>query len=186
METPVILDQVDVLHGRKTSMELRNVSIGSKLWKYDIVHRDDAAAAIVRIQGTNRYVFIKQFRVPVRQEIIEGVAGCLDGKEFPSECIVREIEEETGYKVAKKGTGHAKLVSFGPTFSSPGYTDEVVHLFYAEVEDVMGSQRPDDDERIEVVHYTFDEFTRLIDYGMVRDAHTLLGWYIHIVKGLHK
>jgi ADP-ribose pyrophosphatase len=186
MECPKILDQVSELRGRKTSMEIRNVSIGKKIWKYDIVHRPDAAAAIVRIQGTNKYVFIKQFRVPANQEIIEGVAGCLDGNELPSDCIVREIEEETGYKVAKKGTGHSKLVSFGPTLSSPGYTDEIVHLFYAEVENVMGSQRPDDDERIKVVHYSFDEFSSLVEKGAIKDAHTLLGWYMHIAKGFHK
>jgi len=186
METPKLLDKVEELRGRKTTMEIRNVSIGSKIWKYDIVHRPNAAAAIIKIENTNQYIFIKQFRIPVNAEIIEAVAGCVDGNELASECIIREIEEETGYKVSKKGTGHSKIVYLAPTFSSPGYTDEIVNLFYAEVSGERGLQRPDDDERINVVYYSFEEFNTLIKNGSIVDAHTLLAWYMHIEKGLNK
>lgn len=166
---PKLLDKVAELRGRKTVMEIVNVESGDKKFKYEIVHRPQAACAIVETIKGHKFIFIKQFRIPVNAEIFEAVAGCIDGDESPEDCIRREVEEETGYNVIDA----TNLVS---VYASPGYSDEIIHAFYVRVNDISGKQRLDGEERIKVVELSFDEAERVMSGNGIQDAHTLIAW----------
>lgn len=166
-----IINQVSELKGRRTTMEVVNVEFGDKKYKREIVHRPNAAVAIVKTRN-GRFIFIKQFRTAIQKEIIEAVAGCVEEGETARNCIIREVEEETGHKVIEI----EELTSF---YASPGYSDEIIHAFYAKVEDVAGKQNPDDDERVNVV-YTNDtlEADYLLHDG-IADGKTLIAWELY-------
>ncbi len=103
--------------------------------------------------------------------ILEFPAGKLDSGHAPQDHIKRELEEETGY--AAREVRHA--FSFHTT---PGFCDEVIHLFLATGLIPVG-QRLEEGEHITVESYSVDECLRMIASGEIADAKTILGilWY---------
>ena len=167
-----IVGRISNLQGRRTSMEIVEVKLGDRKYKREIVHRPDAAAAIVETHD-GRFILVKQFRTPIDSEILEAVAGCVERGEEPIKAMFREIEEETGHKV----TSIKHLSTF---YVSPGYTDEVMHIFYAVVENQAGDQALDDDERVRVNYRTRREMENMIDCGSIVDGKTLVAWHEYI------
>lgn len=117
-------------------------------WEY--VERTNAAAVVgvAAITGDGRLLLVEQFRPAVGGSVIELPAGLVgDATGFEAEAIeeavVRELEEETGYRAR----GFRRL-SVGP--SSSGLTSEIVHLFWAEGLEKVGPGGGDGTERITV------------------------------------
>src|SRR5262245_44958865 len=90
---------------------------------WTIVHRKPAVV-IAPMTRDGKIVLIRQERIPIRQAIWEMPSGQIDDHNADAEKIkevaLRELREETGYKLAEGGT----LNSLGHYFSSPGFTDE--------------------------------------------------------------
>lgn len=84
-------------------------------------------------------------------------------------CAGRELREETGYTY----TSLRHQASF---YTSPGFADEIVHLYRAEGV-TPGEAQPDDDEFVELLHVTVEEAQELIASGDIRDAKTILAVY---------
>lgn len=172
-----IVKQLSELKGRRTTMEIVQVKFGDKTYNREIVHRPPASVAIVKIAGNDKYVFIKQFRTPIGREIIEAVAGCVDDGEDPKIAIAREVEEETGYDVIE--CHH--LASF---FASPGYSDEIIHAYYVDVDPRVGEQSLDDEERLKVIKLTSNQIQEEIkcpSMGII-DGKTLLAWQAYYLS----
>lgn len=123
-----------------------------------------AAAALVYDTTQDKYVLVKQFRYSAETELLEIVAGVLEDDD-PGKTILKEIEEETGYKV-----DHIEHV--WDFFTSPGACTEVVHLYYAEVsaKTGKGGGMDDEHENIEIASLTEEE---LLSHPL-RDAKTII------------
>ena len=94
--------------------------------------------------------------------VLEVPAGKLDPGDTPEACAARELEEEAGRRAGR-------LEKLGWIFTTPGFTDEVIHLFAAfELEPVP--TRHEDDEVIEVVRLPFAEALELVWRGELTDA----------------
>jgi len=92
----------------------------------------NAVAALLYDTRKDKFIFVKQFRPAVDQDMLELVAGILDKEgESPEDAIAREIDEETGYAVDKI----EHVLNFYP---SPGAFAEKLHVFYAEVSRKIG------------------------------------------------
>ncbi|HVR31692.1 MAG TPA: NUDIX hydrolase [Acidimicrobiia bacterium] len=117
---------------------------------------------------------IKQFRVAVSRDLLEIPAGKRDvDGEPPVETARRELYEEMGMKATD-------WVSLGTMEPSPGYTDEVIHLFAASGI-VAEARRPDGVEEVEaeIVVMPVEEALAAIDTGGITDAKTqiaLMKW----------
>ena len=108
--------------------------------------------------------------------ILEVPAGKIDPGDTPETCAARELEEEAGQRAGR-------IEKLGWIFTTPGFTDEVIHLFAAfELETVP--TRHEDDEVIEVVPTPIGEALELIWSGELRDAKSVVA-LIHAAKG-HK
>jgi ADP-ribose pyrophosphatase len=140
----------------------------------EIVRHPGAAVVLCR-RPDDTFVFVRQFRMAAGAVLLEAVAGTLEEGEEPSLCARREVVEETGYAVDR-------LVYLGEAFPAPGYTEELLHFFYAEVPAGGGAQSPDDDERVEVEILARGEVEALIDSGSLRDAKTLAAWLLYTRK----
>ena len=105
--------------------------------------RHPGAAAVVPFLDRDRILMIRQYRYAIGGEILEIPAGKLDSGETPEACAARELLEETGYRAGR-------LEKLGAIWTSPGFTDEVIHLFSAfDLE--AAKQQLEPDEIIELV-----------------------------------
>jgi ADP-ribose pyrophosphatase len=153
----------------------RAVLPGGKSVELDVV-RHPGAAAVVPFESDERVLLIRQFRHAAGGTIWEVPAGKLDG-EAPERCAARELEEEVGRRAGR-------LVRLGEILTTPGFTDEVIHLFAAfELEPVP--QRLDDDEVIEVVTVPLERALAMVWSGELRDAKSSLA-LLHAARHLGK
>jgi ADP-ribose pyrophosphatase len=131
----------------------------------DIV-RHPGAAAVVPFLSEDEVLLIRQYRAAVGCVIWEVPAGKLDPGEAPAECAMRELEEETGQRAGR-------LEALGDLLTTPGFTDERIHLFSAH--DLQAStQKLDADEVIELVPMPLDGALELIWSGEMNDGKSAL------------
>ena len=124
------------------------------------------AAAVVPFLDRDHVVLLRQFRHAAGGTIWEVPAGKLDRGEDPYACAARELTEETGYRAGR-------LERTGAIFTTPGFTDERIHLFAAfDLEPV--AQRLEADEIIEVVRVRLGRALEMIWSGELRDAKSAL------------
>lgn len=125
------------------------------------------AVAIVAIDGKGRVILEKQFRKAAEEILIEIPAGKLEEEENPEKCAERELEEETGFMPGS-------LRHLATIYSSPGFTNEKIHVYMA-TDLKKGSIHPDEDERIDLMYVSLDEAIDMINNGNIRDAKTVVG-----------
>jgi ADP-ribose pyrophosphatase len=132
--------------------------------EYDIV-RHVGAAAVVPVTPNGDVVLVRQFRAATGQDLVEIPAGLLDSAgEDALTCAARELFEETGYR-------HGSIEFLGGIYTSAGFSDEYVHLFWARTADEPEGA-PEDG--IEIVRRPFAEMLAAARAGRVRDAKTAL------------
>jgi ADP-ribose pyrophosphatase len=138
----------------------------------DIVHHP-GAAAVVPFTGDGEVALIRQYRHAAGGMILEVPAGKLDAGEPPEQCAARELAEEAGYRAGR-------LVALGSIWTTPGFTDEVIHLFAA-FDLARVASRPEDDEVIEVIRVPLARALELVWRGELRDAKSALA-LIHAAR----
>lgn len=121
-------------------------------------------------------ILTRQFRLPTFVNgnasgmLIEACAGLLD-KDSPEDCIRREVEEETGYKLS-----HVRKIF--EAYMSPGSVTEILYFFVAEYAPDMkvheGGGVAHEQEEIEVLELPFEKALAMIDNGDIRDAKTIM------------
>ncbi len=141
----------------------------------DVV-RHPGGVAVLAVED-DRVWLVRQHRAPFQRDVIEIPAGKLDPSDvYPLEAARRECREELG---AEPG----RLTLLTTLMTSPGYTDEVLHLFLAENLE-WGLRHPDgiEEEHATIFSISIDEALRQIEAGELTDAKTqvaLLLWNQH-------
>ena len=133
--------------------------------------RHPGAAAVVPFLGDPRgadpeVLLIRQFRHAADGWIWEIPAGRLDGGEAPEACAHRELQEETGFTAA----GLERLTTI---YTTPGFTDERIHLFAA-TGLTDGDHSREADEFLELHRLRWSAVLELMGTGQVTDAKTLI------------
>ena len=146
----------------KVTYDIADVN-GKEAWR-EVVHHP-GASAVVAIDEDNRIIMEKQFRYALNDYLLEIPAGKLDAGEDPLVCAKRELEEETGIIASE-------WISLGTIATSPGFCNEVIHLYVAKGLS-KGEIHWDEDEYVEVERYTFDELLQRISEEKIKDSKTL-------------
>jgi len=138
--------------------------------------RGNGAVILLYNKNSDTVILTRQFRLPTfingnpSGMLIEACAVLLDDDD-PEECIKRETEEETGYKISK-------IEKIFEAYMSPGSVTEILHFFIAEYSKEMkiadGGGLDEEGENIEVLELFFNEALEMIDSGEIKDAKTIM------------
>jgi len=140
----------------------------------DIV-RHPGAAAVVPFVSEHDVLLIRQYRHAAGGMILEVPAGKLDDGEAPEACAARELAEEAGQRPGR-------LLRTGAIWTTPGFTDERIHLFAA-FDLTPVPRNPDDDELIEVLRMPLSAALQLVWSGELSDAKSALA-LVHAARQL--
>ncbi len=147
----------------KQKVELPNGRISSR----EIV-RHGEAVAILPIDQDGNLLLVEQFRKPIDKVILEIPAGLVEPGEEPAQAAARELEEECGVVAGK-------LEFVVKYYTTPGFSDEMIHLFRAT--DLKPSQQNmDTDEFLNVVSMPVEEFKRKVLAKELIDGKTVLAY----------
>ncbi|ROI05535.1 MULTISPECIES: GDP-mannose pyrophosphatase NudK [unclassified Chryseobacterium] len=148
--------------------------------------RGNGAAILLYNKASGTVILTRQFRLPTYINgntsgmLIEACAGLLD-HDNPEDCIKRETEEETGYKVSK-------VKKIFEAYMSPGSVTEILHFFIAEYSHDMktteGGGLEEEGENIEVLELPFEAALGMIDNGEIHDAKTIMLLQHLRIKGI--
>lgn len=152
----------------------------------EVYDRGNGAAILLYNTSKKTVILTRQFRLPTYLNgnktgmMIEVCAGLLD-QDNAEEAVIRETEEETGYRLQKV----QKVIE---TYMSPGSVTEILYLFVGEYDETMkvndGGGLDAEQENIEVLEYTFEEAYNMIESGEITDAKTILLLQHAKIKGL--
>lgn len=120
---------------------------------------------IAPLTDENELIFVKQFRYPYMEEILELPAGKRDSlEENPLECGIRELKEETG-------TTAQNITFLGELYPTPGYCDEIIWMYLATGLS-YGECDPDEDEFLEIYKIPLEKAVEMVMNGEIKDAKT--------------
>lgn len=146
----------------KVTYDMADVN-GREAWR-EVVHHP-GATAIVAVTDDGKIVMERQFRYALDRALLEIPAGKLDSKEQPLDCAKRELAEETGYQAQE-------WIDLGVICTSPGFCDEVLHLYLAKGL-TAGETHWDPDEYVELEYMTFEDVLAAIKEEQIMDAKSL-------------
>ena len=148
-----------IIHVRTDEAELPNGQLASR----EVVEHP-GGVCVAALTDENELLFVRQFRYPYGEELLEIPAGKLSPGEDPFECGKRELKEETG-AVARE------YESLGKLYPSPGFCNEVIHMYFAKDLE-FGEVCPDEDEFLEVVRIPLGEAVQMVLDNQITDAKT--------------
>lgn len=174
LKTEILSDNWYVL--KKVTYEYSKKDGSKHVQTREAYDRGNGAAILLYNREFKTVILTKQFRLPSFINgnedgmLIEACAGLLD-KDNPEDCIKREAEEETGYRV----TDVRKVYE---AYMSPGSVTEILHFFIAEYSKDMkvtqGGGLESEEENIEVLEIQFDEVMKMMETGEIKDAKTIM------------
>lgn len=135
----------------------------------EVVVHPGAVTILALLEG-DRVVLIRNFRFAVGRELLELPAGTLEPPEPPVECAARELQEETGYVAGR-------LEPLGEFYTTPGFTDEHMHVFLA-TDLKPGSQALDTTEQIRVEILPLADALAATADGRIVDAKTIAAFHL--------
>jgi ADP-ribose pyrophosphatase len=154
-----------VYRGRVVTLRVDTVRMpNGKETKREVVEHHGAVAIVPRLDAET-VLLIRQFRQAVGEVLLEIPAGTLEDREDPDACAARELEEEIGYTA---GT----LRHMFSQYLAPGYSNEVLHAYFAEGL-VQTQTHADEDEEIEVVPVKVSDIEPMILDGRIKDAKSI-------------
>jgi GDP-mannose pyrophosphatase NudK len=173
-ETEILSDNWYTL--KKVCYNYRNKDGSWELQTREAYDRGNGATILLYNSEEKKVILTSQFRLPTYINgnddgiMIEACAGLLD-QDNPEDCIRKETEEETGYKVSK-------VRKIFEAYMSPGSVTEILYFFIAEYTHDMkvsdGGGLAEEQENIEVLELNAEEAYNMVDNGQINDAKTIM------------
>ena len=174
LESKILSDNWYVL--RKITYEYTKNDGDTHTQSREAYDRGNGATILLYNKKQHTVILTRQFRLPTfingneTGMLIEACAGLLD-KDNAEDCIRRETEEETGYKI----TDVKKIFE---AYMSPGSVTEILYFFIAEYSKDMkvtdGGGAEHEEENIEVLEIDFTEAIEMMQSGAIKDGKTII------------
>lgn len=157
-----------IFKGRIVDLSVRTIELpnGETSTREVIKHRP--AAGVIAINKDKKMLLVEQWREPIKQLTLEIPAGLIDSTDAtPLDAMKRELNEEGGYRADY----WEEITEF---YSSPGFTDEKMYLFYCDTLTKLEEKRSlDSDEFLTTHWYSLEELKKLVAEKKIVDAKTL-------------
>ena len=160
-----------IYEGAILNLRRDTVTVKEGRTSYREIVEHNGGVIILGVTKDGRIPMIKQYRKAAEQVMFELPAGKLEKGEDPAEAALREFKEETGYTAERI----RRIASFFPTV---GYSEEVLHIFFAEGLS-EGETDFDDNESIDIELHDPEELFRQIDAGEMNDGKTMLALLLY-------
>lgn len=174
VKTEVLSDNWYIL--RKITYEYQKKDGSIQTQTREAYDRGNGATILLYNKTQRTVILTRQFRLPTYVNgntsgmLIEACAGLLD-KDNPEDCIRRETEEETGYKIKD-------VQKVFEAYMSPGSVTEILYFFVAEYEKSMkvneGGGVAHEEENIEVLELPLEHAMNMISTGEIKDGKTIM------------
>jgi ADP-ribose pyrophosphatase len=173
------LHSEEIFSGKVISLHLQDVELpNGKQSKREII-KHPGAVAILAVTDDKKVVMVEQYRKALERTIVEIPAGKLEKGEEPELCARRELEEETGYECESLEL----LTSF---YTSPGFADELVHVYAATgLTKKENAASLDEDEFVNLEELTLEEAIQYVKEQKIYDAKTIFAvQYLQLQEAL--
>ena len=174
LNTEILSDNWYTLN--KVTYEYQNAKGKWETHAREAYDRGNGATILLYNRAHKTIILTRQFRLPSYVNgndtgmLIEACAGLLD-QNNPEDCIRKETEEETGYKISK-------VEKVFEAYMSPGSVTEILYFFVAEYDKSMkvseGGGLAEEQENIEVLELDFEKAFQMIQTGEIKDGKTIM------------
>ena len=163
--TEKLVSSRQVFQGRILDVRVDTVTLPNGREGTREIVRHPGGVGILALDGENQVLVVEQFRYAYNKPLLEIPAGKLERGEDPREAGIRELREETGAAVGR-------FEPLGCVYPSPGYCDEIIHLYLAR-DLIFGETDPDEDEFLNMQRVPFGQMVERILSGEVSDSKTV-------------
>lgn len=164
----MVRESQHIYSGKLVKLVVDTIQIADRSYIREVIRHPGGVVVLAELEK-GQIPFVRQLRYPIQKMLLELPAGKIDPGEDPPISAAREMEEETGF--CPESLQH--VFSFYPT---PGFCDELLHLYYTD-RVRKTSSKPEDDEDIVVEFHTLPEAIELGLRGEIIDAKTLLALF---------
>lgn len=123
-------------------------------------------AVVLPVTDAGKIILVKQFRYPFQKFLVEAPAGKLEKGEDPFACAERELIEETGFS-------SNMIIKLGEIYTTPGFCDEILHLYLAKDLKPGQHSREEGEFGMETFEYSLSDVDKMIEHGEIVDAKTI-------------
>ena len=124
--------------------------------------------AVLALDEDNTVTLVRQYRYPIRRELVELPAGKLEKGEDPFEAMKREQREETG-------TTAESYISLGEVYPTPGYCGEIIRLWACRAATQGAALQLDEDEFLATERIPLDKAVQMVLNNEIPDGKTQIG-----------
>jgi ADP-ribose pyrophosphatase len=165
LESEPTVESTTLFRGKILNLRVDTVRMpGGRLATREVAEHSPSVC-VVPIDHDGNVVMVKQYRKPAESELLEVVAGGVDGDELAEEAALRELQEEIGFTAGK-------LRHLSSSWVAPGWCTELMHLYLA-TDLSPASLPPDSDENISVVTVPLHRVPDLIESGDIQDIKSI-------------
>lgn len=162
----------DIYRGKILNLRIDTVKLpNGNQSKREIVEHP-GGVVIIAVTNDCDILLVEQFRKPTGNTLLELPAGKLEPGEEPVKCAARELIEETGFQAGRMDF----LFSF---YTTPGFCDEILHLFIARDLKEVGAA-PDEDEFLKIHKLADSEILDSILSGKIQDGKSIIGLLAYV------
>ncbi len=158
------LNENEIFSGRIITVNRDEIELpsGKKSIREVVYHH--GGVCVAALTEKNELIFVRQFRYPYRETVLELPAGKLEKGEDPYEAGLRELGEEAGVTTDK-------MLSLGKFYPTPGYCSEIIHMYFAENLTVVG-QHLDEGEFLNTEKIDLKKAVEMVMNGEIVDGKT--------------
>lgn len=161
------ISTTSIFNGKVINLQIDEVTLPNGETSTREIVKHPGAVAIIALTDQDEILMVEQYRKPLEKSIVEIPAGKLEPGEQPMATAKRELEEETGYT-----TEALELVT--SFFTSPGFSDELMYLYFTNSITPLKEQKAlDDDEFVELRKLSLTEAQMLVETQDIHDAKTI-------------
>jgi ADP-ribose pyrophosphatase len=146
---PEVIGSREIFRGKVINLRVDQIALsGGRTATREVVEYP-GAVVVIAVDEEGRVTLVRQWRHAIARFLLEFPAGGLERGEEPLKCAKRELREETGLEAER-------WTPVGYFFSSPGFANEILHVFLAEdLREVLAD--PDEDEDLQVIRCTLSD-----------------------------